>query len=66
MFSKRICMVSKLSVKNMSINNKAVRNMMLQRGIVPEDLPAGEDVKKVERRLKSDEKTLTKKNSKKK
>ena len=59
-------MVSKLSVKNMSINNKAVRNMMLQRGIVPEDLPAGEDVKKVERRLKSDEKTLTKKNSKKK
>ena len=47
-------------------NNKAVRNMMPQRGIVPEDLPAGEDVKKVERRLKSDEKTLTKKNSKKK
>ena len=37
-------------------NNKAVRNMMLQRGIVPEELPAGEDVKKVERRLKSDEK----------
>lgn len=35
-------------------NNKAVRNMMLQRGIVPENLPAGEDVKKVERRLKSD------------
>ena len=47
-------------------NNMAVRNMMLQRGIVPENLPAGEDVKKVERRLKSDEKTLTKKNSKKK
>ena len=47
-------------------NNKAVRNMMLQRGIVPENLPADEDVKKVERRLKSDEKTLTKKNSKKK
>jgi len=35
--------------------------MMLQHGIVPENLPAGEDVKKVERRLKSDEKTLTKK-----
>ena len=47
-------------------NNKAVRNMMLQRGIVPENLPADEDVKKVESRLKSDEKTLTKKNSKKK
>ena len=40
--------------------------MMLQRGIVPENLPADEDVKKVERRLKSYEKTLTKKNSKKK
>ncbi len=39
-------------------NNKAVRKMMLQRGIVPESLPAGEDVKKVERRLKSDERTL--------
>lgn len=59
-------MVSNLSVKSMSIIIRLVRNMMLQRGIVPEDLPAGEDVKKVERRLKSDEKTLTKKNSKKK
>ena len=47
-------------------NNKAVRNMMLRRGIVPEYRPGSEDVKKVERRLKSDEKTLTKKNSKKK
>ena len=40
-------------------NNVAVRNMMLGRGIVPENLPAGEDVRKVERRLKSEEKTLT-------
>ncbi len=39
-------------------NNTAVRNMLLQRGIVPEQLPAGEDVKKVERRLKSEEKSL--------
>ena len=44
-------------------NNAAVRNMLLQRGIVPEQLPPGEDVKKVERRLKSDEKSLTKKQS---
>jgi hypothetical protein len=29
--------------------NTAVRNMMLQRAIVPDNLPAGEDVKKVER-----------------
>lgn len=41
-------------------NNTAVRNMLLQRDIVPEQLPAGEDVKKVERRLKSDEKSLAK------
>lgn len=47
-------------------NNAAVRNMLLQRGIVPEQLPAGEDAKKVERRLKSEEKSLTKKQSTKK
>ena len=41
-------------------NNAAVRNMLLQRGIVPEQLPALEDVKKVERRLKSEEKSLAK------
>ena len=47
-------------------NNVAVRQMMLSRGIVPESLPAGEDVKKVERRLKSEEKKISKgKNSKK-
>lgn len=37
-------------------NNKAVRQMMIQRGIVPENLPPAEDVKKVERRLASEEK----------
>lgn len=39
-------------------NNKAVRDMLLSRGIVPEQLPAGEDVKKVERRLASEEKKV--------
>lgn len=39
-------------------NNKAVRDMLLSRGIVPEQLPASEDVKKVERRLASDEKKM--------
>lgn len=39
-------------------SNKAVRNSMLQRGIKPEELPPGEDVKKVERRLKSETKKL--------
>ncbi len=37
-------------------NNKAVRKTMLGRGVRPESLPAAEDVKKVERRLTSEEK----------
>ena len=41
-------------------NNLAVRKMLLDRGIVPENLPASEDVKKVERRLKSEEKKALK------
>lgn len=39
-------------------NNLAVRGMLLDRGIRPEALPPAEDVKKVERRLKSEEKKL--------
>jgi DNA-damage-inducible protein D len=37
-------------------NNTAVRQMLVQRGIVPEELPVAEDVKKVERRLASESK----------
>jgi DNA-damage-inducible protein D len=37
-------------------NNKAVRDTLLQRGIRPEALPAAEDVKKVERRVATEEK----------
>ncbi|MDR1583312.1 MAG: DNA damage-inducible protein D [Prevotellaceae bacterium] len=45
-------------------NNAAVREMLLKRGIVPEQLPPAEDIKKVERKLKSDEKkALKNKNS---
>jgi DNA-damage-inducible protein D len=36
-------------------NNKSVRNTLLSRGIVPENLPPEEDVKKIERKLKSEE-----------
>lgn len=39
-------------------NNSAVRNMLLDRGIQPEALPPAEDVRKVERRLKADEKKI--------
>ena len=37
-------------------NNQAVRDTLLERGIRPESLPAAEDVKKLERRLTSEEK----------
>jgi DNA-damage-inducible protein D len=37
-------------------NNEAVRRTLLERGIRPETLPAAEDVKKIERRLVSEEK----------
>lgn len=47
-------------------NNRAVRQMLIQRGIVPENLLPAEDVKKVERRLASDEKKALKKGTKKK
>lgn len=39
-------------------NNSTVREMLGQRGIKPEDLPASEDIKKLERRVKSQEKTI--------
>lgn len=41
-------------------NNTAVRDMLVQRGIIPEDLPASEDIKKVGRRLASEEKGVVK------
>lgn len=42
-------------------NNEAVRDTLLERGIRPESLPPSEDVKKVERRLASEEKKVQKK-----
>ena len=39
-------------------NNAAVRKMLTERGIIPENLPPAEDVKKVERRLESEKKKL--------
>jgi len=39
-------------------NNEAVRKMLTERGIVPENLPPAEDVKKIERRLVSEEKKM--------
>lgn len=39
-------------------NNRTVRSMLGQRGIKPEELPAAEDIKKVERRVAKEEKQL--------
>ena len=41
-------------------NNQEVRKLLVDRGIVPEALPPAEDVKKVERRLQSEQKRLPK------
>lgn len=39
-------------------NNQSVRDMLGQRGIRPEDLPVEEDIKKLERRVKTEEKRI--------
>ena len=39
-------------------NNRTVRDMLGQRGIRPEELPPSEDIRKLERRVKSQEKKL--------
>jgi DNA-damage-inducible protein D len=45
-------------------NNISVREMLEQRGITPESLPAAEDIKKVGRRVALDEKLIEKTSSK--
>ncbi|MBN8666181.1 MAG: DNA damage-inducible protein D [Chitinophagales bacterium] len=42
-------------------NNEAVRKMLKERGVQPEQLPPAEDVMKVKRKLESDEKKMLKK-----
>lgn len=41
-------------------NNSAVRDMLVSRGIYPEQLPPAEDIKKVERRVAKEEKEILK------
>lgn len=45
-------------------NNLSVRDMLGQRGIKPEQLPPEEDIKKLERRVKNEEKKLEKQSGK--
>ena len=46
-------------------NNMAVREMLTKRGIVPENLPPAEDVKKIQRKLEGDDKKILKDSKKK-
>ncbi len=45
-------------------NNESVRDMLGQRGIKPETLPPEEDIRKLERRVKAEEKRLGRKSGK--
>ena len=41
-------------------NNKAVRKMLIDRGVKPEALPGADDVKKLQRKLDSEDKGVLK------
>ena len=59
--AKELQMVNESAISTEHItNNQAVRKTLLERGIRPEKLPVAEDVKKVARRLSSDEKKALK------
>lgn len=45
-------------------NNVSVRDMLGQRGIKPENLPAAEDIKKLERRVRREDKQIAEKSGK--
>lgn len=45
-------------------NNRTLREMLGQRGIKPEELPPSEDIKKLERRVKSQEKKIAEQSGK--
>ena len=49
----------KISTEHIT-NNRSVRKILLERGIKPEELSAEEDIKKLERRVNSEEKKLGK------
>lgn len=51
--------VEKISEEHIE-NNRAVRKMLGERGVKPENLPAGEDTQKLKRKLASDDKKLLK------
>ncbi len=50
---------SKITIEHIE-NNRAVRKMLLERGVKPENLPKEEDVKKIQRRLENQDKKVLK------
>ncbi len=60
--SKEMTTENQISTEHIT-NNKTVRNTLLSRGITPEKLPPEEDVKKLERKLKTEEKKSLKDNN---
>jgi DNA-damage-inducible protein D len=62
---KELSGVSQISKEHID-NNIAVRKMLIERGVKPEVLPPSDDVKKIKRKLDSDEKKLLKETKKKK
>jgi len=64
--------ITNLSVKNKDLqgemiisdehvkNNKDIRGVLIKNDIVPEKLPPEEDIKKLERKVKTDEKKISK------
>ena len=65
LLEERIAELERLTArKKLSKTEKELSSLIYERGIKPEDLPPEEDLKKVERRMKSEEKKLgkTKKN----
>lgn len=56
---KNLKMERQISAEHIT-NNRSVRKILLQRGIKPEELPPEEDIKKLERRVKSETKKLDK------
>lgn len=48
-----------ITAEHMS-NNRSVRSMLGERGIKPEELPAAEDIKKIERKVAREEKLMVK------
>ena len=58
MWKKKICRGESSITGEHIQNNRSVRDMLGQRGIKPENLPPSEDIKKLERRVKSQEKKI--------